>query len=84
MVVNIPVYVEGGKDIKRVAIVNVPWDDIRIFEDREEVCGTNNGIDVNDGHDAVPVAVEIRFHNPHTVVGVRVTIGLAILVDECT
>ena len=84
MVVNIPVYVEGSKGVECVAIVNVPWN-IRITsEDWEKVHSTNNGINMNNRHDAVPVVVKIRFNNPHTIVRVWVVVGFAKIVNKCT
>ena len=84
VVIDVLVYIERCEDIKCVAKVYLPWNGRINLEDREKMCGANNGIDVNNRHDLVIVAVKIWFNNPHFIVGVRVFVGLGEVMDECT
>ena len=84
MVVNIFVYIEGCEDIEGVAEVDFPWNGCIPLEDWEEVRSMDDGINMNNRHNPVMVAVEIRFNYPHAVVGIGVVEGFAKLVDEGT
>lgn len=83
MVVNIFIHIESSEDIKRVTEVYLPRNDCIISKDWEKVCGTDNGVDVDDRHDPILVAVDIGLDYPHAIVGVRVFEGFAKLMDEC-
>ena len=50
VMVNVPIDIEGGVQIKNVRIINLPvyW---RVRgESWQQVCTANNGVDVNDAH----------------------------------
>ena len=44
----------------------------------------DDGINVDDGHDPIPVIVVVRFENPQAVVGVGISETPAEFVDERT
>ena len=71
MIVNVFVDIESCKDIKRVAKVEISWNGCVILEDREEVHAADYRINVDHGHDPISATVEIRFYNPHPIVGVQ-------------
>lgn len=83
MVVNVLVYIEGRKDVKGVAKVDLPWNGCIAFEDREEVGSADHGVYMYNGHDPISVDVMIRFNDPHTIIRVRVVKRFAKLVNEC-
>jgi len=84
MVVKKSVHVEGGEDVKCVAKVDFPWNGRVVAEDWNKVCGADDRINVNNGHDPIAVAVNVWLNNPHTVVGVRVVEGLGKEMNKCT
>ena len=43
----------------------------------------NYGVNMNDQHDLIPAGIEIRFNDPHAVVGVWVIKKFAKVVDKC-
>ena len=75
VVVNEFVHIEGGEDVECVAKVDFPRNGCIVAEDRKKVCGADDRIDVNNGHDPIAVAINVWLDNPHTVVGVRVVEG---------
>ena len=84
MVVNILVHMECCEDVKHMTEIYFSQNDCVTSEDWEKVCGMDNGVDVDDGHNPIVITVEIGLNYPHAVVGVRVVKGLAKLVDEGT
>ena len=84
MVVNILVHIECCEDVKRMAEIDFPQNNCVTSEDWEKVCGTDNGVDVDDGYNLIVITVKIGLNYPHAVVGVGVVKGLAKLVDEGT
>jgi len=76
--------IEGRENVKRVAKVNFPWNSCITSEDREQVRGTDHGVHMDDGHDPIPIAIEIRLDDPHAVVGVGVFERFAKVVDKGT
>ena len=84
MVVNILVHIECCEDVERMTEIDFPRNDCVTLEDWEKVCGTDNGVDMDDGHNPIVITVEIGLDYPHAVVGVGVVKGLAKLVDEGT
>ena len=83
MVVNILVYIEGRKDVERVAEVSFPGNGRITSEDWEKVCGTNYGVKMDDRHHPIPVNIKIGFNDPHAVVRIRVIKGFAKVMDKC-
>ena len=83
VVIDVLVYVEGCKDVKCVAEVNLPWNGYITSKDREEVSSTDYRVHVYNGHNPILVVVEIGFDNPHAVVGVGVVERFGKLVDKC-
>ena len=75
MVVDVLIYIEGGKDIECITKVDLPRNSCIAFEDREEVSCANYGVHMDNGHDTVPISVKIGFDYPHTVIGVGVIEG---------
>ena len=45
---------------------------------------TDDGVNVDNGHNAIAVVVEIRFDHSHAIVGVRLIEGFAELMNKCT
>lgn len=84
VVIDILVYIESREDIERVTEVNLPRNNHVTSENWEEVCGTDYSVHMNDRHDPIHVAIEIRFHDPHAVVRVRVVKGFAEAMDKRT
>ena len=84
VVIDILVYIEGSENIKRVAEVNFPWNNCIASENWEEVCGADYRVHMYNGHDPICVAIEVRFNDPHTVVGVRVIEGFAEAMNKRT
>ena len=84
MIVNILVYIEGREDVEGVAKIYFSWDRCITPKDWKEVCSTDSRVNMDDGHDSVPIGVKIRLDNPHSIVWVRVIKGLAKVMDECT
>ena len=84
MVVDILIYIEGCKDVKCMTEVCLLRNGHITPEDREEVCGMNYGVNVDNGHHPISIGIEIGFNNPHAIVRVGVTEGFAEVVDKCT
>ena len=84
MVVDKFVHIEGSEDVKCVAKVDFPWNGHIVAEDRKKVCGTDDRIDMNNGHDPITVAINIWLDDSHTVVGVRVVEGFGKEVNKRT
>jgi len=84
MVIDVLVYIEGSKDVERVAEVYLPRNSCITFKDWEKVSGTDNRVHMYDGHNPILFVVEIGFDNPHPVVRVRVVEGFGKLVNERT
>ena len=84
MVVNILVYIEGSKNIERMAEVNVSRNGHVTLEDREEVCRTDYRVNVDHRHNPVSILINVRLHNPQAIVGVRFVEHFGKAVDECT
>lgn len=84
MVVSVLIYIEGCEDVECMAKVYLPWNGCITSEDWEKVSSMDYGVHINDRHDPILVAVDIRFNDPYTVVGVRVVEGFAKLVNKCT
>ena len=68
MVVDVLVNIEGCENIKSVAKVHVPRNGRVTSEDREEVCGAHDTVNMDHGHDSVAVIIDIRLDDPHPVV----------------
>ena len=83
MVVDVFVDIECCKDIKSVAKVNISWNGGITFEDREEVCGTDYGVNVYHRHNLVTVGVAVRLYNPHPIVRIRFVECFGELVNKC-
>ena len=84
VVVNILVYIEGCENVERVAEVYLSRNNCVASEDGEKVCSADDGVHIDNGHDAICVAIEIGLYNPHTVVGVGVVEGFAEMMDKRT
>ena len=84
MIVNILIYIEGCKDIERVAEIHLPWNGYVTTEDGEKVSGPDNGVNVDNRHDSIPVSIETGLNDPHAIVGVRVIKSLAEVVSKST
>jgi len=82
VVIYILIQVEGPEDVKRVGEVDFPWDRSSVLENRQQMCGADDGINVHDGHDPVAVVVVVRLENPQVVVWVWIGEALAEFVDE--
>ena len=83
MVIDVLVYVECCEDVERMAKVDLPRNSYISSEDWEKVSGTDYRVHMYDRHDPRLVVTNIRFDNPHAVVGVGVIEGFAKLVNEC-
>ena len=53
MVVNILVHIECCEDVERMTEIDFPWNNCVTSEDWEKVCGMDNGVDVDDGHNPI-------------------------------
>ena len=84
MVINILVHIESCEDVECVAEVDISWNKDIAFENWEKVCSADYRVHMNDGHDPIPVTVEIRLDDPHAVVGIGIVEGLAKVVNERT
>ena len=82
MVVNVLIYIVGRKDIERVSKVYLPRNNRITSEDWEKVCSTDYGVQVNDRHNPISVAIKIGLDNPHPVIRVRVLEGFAKVMDK--
>ena len=84
VIIDILIYIEGREDVERVRKVNFPWDSRITCKDWEEVSGAYDRVHMYNGHDPVPVAVEIGFDNPHTVVRVGAVKGFTKFMNKRT
>jgi hypothetical protein len=82
MVVYILVYIKRGEDVECMAEVYFPRNGCVTSKNWEKMCTTDNGVDVDNRHDPIVVAVEIGLNYPHSIVGVRVVKGFVEFVDE--
>ena len=82
VVIYILIEVEGIEYVKRVGKVNFPRDGSLTLENRQKMRSTEDGINVHDGHNPIPVVIEVWFENPQAVVRVWISEALAELVDE--
>ena len=82
MVVDVLVHIERCEDVKSMAEIYFPRNGYITSEDWEKVCGADDGVNVDDRHNLIFVAVEVGLDNPHAVVGVGVIKGLVEFVDE--
>lgn len=83
VVVNVLIYIEGGKDVESVAKVDLPWNGYISFEDWKKMSTTDYGVQVHNRHDSIFITVVIGFNDPHPIVGVRVVKGFVKFVDKC-
>jgi len=82
MVIDKFVHIEGSKDVKCMAKVNLPWNHCVMAEDRKEVRTADYGVDMDDGHHPGAIVTNVGFDNPHAVVRVGVVERFAEKVDE--
>ena len=84
MVIDVFVDIEGSKNIESVAEVNISWNGCIIAEDREEVCGANDGVNMYHRHSSVPVVVDIGLDNPQSIVRIGLVECFGKPVNKCT
>ena len=84
MVINKFVHVEGSKDVECMAKVKIPWNHRVMTKDWKEVRAADYGVDMDDGHHPGAIVTDVRFNNPHAIVGVGVVERFAEKMDERT
>ena len=62
--------------------VDLPWDYCIVSKDWEKVCSMDYQVQMDERHDPVPIAIEIGFNNPHTIVRIRIIEGSAKVMDK--
>lgn len=72
VVVDVLIDIERFKHVQRMAKVYIPRGGCITYENGEKMRSTDYRVDVNDGHDPVPVGVKFGLNDPHAVVRVRV------------
>ena len=83
VVVSVFIDIERFKNIKRVAEVDISWNRRIALEDWEEVHSADYRVNVDHGHNSIPIAVSIGFYNPHPIVRIWFVERPGKVVDEC-
>jgi hypothetical protein len=85
VVINVLVEVKGLKYVERMSEIDLAWNGRPVFENRQQMRGTDDGIDVDHGHDpGVTICAVVRFKYPQAIVRVRISEGLAVFMDKGT